>query len=135
IKKGFVVNVQADEIWQYVFCKNATANREKYVGGCRDSHTITAIENTRNLIVACHMGRRTAPHCDQFIHKLDNATFGHFHISSDAWDSYPSTIRKHLGHRCTHGVMTKVYGRPINYPYSAYSPARIIGAYKTPMHG
>jgi len=31
--------------------------------------------------------------------------------------------------------MTKVYRRPINYPISAYSPARIIGAYKTPMHG
>jgi hypothetical protein len=31
--------------------------------------------------------------------------------------------------------MTKVYRRQINYPYSAYSPAKIIGAYRTPMHG
>ena len=135
IKGVFVDNVQVDEIWQYVFCKNATAKREKYVGGCGDSYTFTAIERTSKLLVAWHMGRRTQSHCDQFINKLDNATFGHFHISSDAWKSYPSVIREHLGHRVDHGVMTKVYGRPINYPASAYSPARIIGAYKTPMHG
>ncbi len=81
------------------------------------------------------MGRRTQAHCVHFIRKLDRATFGHFHISSDAWKSYPSTIRKHLGERVDHGVMTKVYGRSINYPISAYSPAKIIGAYRTPMHG
>lgn len=47
---------------------------------------------------------------------------------------YP-TIRKHFGHRVDHGQMTKIYGRPINFPISAYSPARIIGAARTPMHG
>ena len=29
-----VDDVQCDEIWQFVFCKNATAERMKYVGGC-----------------------------------------------------------------------------------------------------
>ena len=28
-----------------------------------------------------------------------------------------------------------LHRRPINYPISAYSPARIIGASRTPMHG
>jgi len=31
--------------------------------------------------------------------------------------------------------MQKIFGKPINYPASAYSPARIIGAYKCPRHG
>jgi IS1 family transposase len=81
------------------------------------------------------MGRRNEEHTDAFITKLERATFGHFHISSDGWKSYPSTIKRNLGHRVDHGVMQKIYGRPINYPYSAYSPAKIIGAYKSPRHG
>lgn len=31
--------------------------------------------------------------------------------------------------------MTKIYGRSITYPIGTYSPARIMGAARTPMHG
>lgn len=124
-----------DELWSFVLCKNATAKREKYVGGCGDNYCFTAIDRQTKLLVTWHMGKRTEQHTDQFIEKLETATFGHFHISSDGWKSYPQTIKAHLGHRVDHGVMQKVYGKPINYPTSAYSPARIIGAYKSPRHG
>lgn len=135
IKGVFVDNVQVDEIWGFVFCKAATAKREKYVGGCGDCYCYTAIERTTKLLVCWHMGRRNELHTDAFISKLERATMGHFHISSDAWKSYPSTIKRNLGHRVDHGVMQKIYGRPINYPASAYSPARIIGASRSPRHG
>jgi IS1 family transposase len=135
IKGVFVDSVQVDEIWGYVFCKSATAKREKYVGGCGDCYCFTAIERTTKLLVCWHMGRRDEKHTDTFIRKLEAATYGHFHLSSDGWKSYPPTIKKHLGSRVDHGAMTKVYGRQINYPISAYSPAKIIGAYRTPMHG
>lgn len=135
IQGVFVDNVQVDEIWQYVFCKKRTAKEKKYVGGCGDSYCFTAIERDTKLLACWHMGRRDEAHTDAFISKLERATTGHFHISSDGWKSYPTTIKRNLGHRVDHGVMTKVYGNPINYPRSAYSPARIIGAYRTPMHG
>jgi IS1 family transposase len=135
IKGVFVGDTQIDEIWGWVFCKNATAKKKKYVGGCGDCYCFTAIDRTTKLLVCWHMGRRIEQHTDQFIRKLEAATDGHFHLSSDGWKSYPSTIKKHLGHRVDHGQMTKVYGKPINFPISAYSPARIIGAYRTPMHG
>lgn len=135
IKDVFADNIQVDEIWQYVFCKRRTAKEKKYVGGCGDSYCYTAIERTTKLLVCWHMGRRDEKHTDQFIAKLDRATFGHFHLSSDAWKSYPQTIKRHLGHRVDYGVMQKIYGKPINYPLSAYSPARIIGASKSPRIG
>jgi IS1 family transposase len=135
IRNVFVGDVQVDEIWQYVFCKKATAKRRQYVGGCGDSYCFTAIDRTTKLLVTWHMGQRTEADCRHFIHKLDAATSGHFHVSTDAWRSYPSTIRRMLGHRVDHGVMTKIYGRPIEYPQRQYSPPRIIAAAKTPMHG
>lgn len=135
IKGVYVGDLQVDELWSFVLCKNATAKREKMVGGCGDNYCFTAIDRATKLLVCWHMGRRTEQHTDQFIEKLDAATFGHFHISSDGWKSCPHTIKRHLGHRVDHGVMQKIYGKPINYPASAYSPARIIGAYRSPRHG
>jgi IS1 family transposase/transposase-like protein len=135
IKGVFCDTIQVDELWSFVLCKAATAKREKMVGGCGDNYCFTAIDRNTKLLVAWHMGRRTEQHTDTFITKLAAATNGHLHISSDGWKSYPHTIRNHLGDRCDHGVMQKVYGRPINYPISAYSPARIIGAYRSPRHG
>lgn len=135
IRGVFVGDTQVDELWSYVYCKAATAKRDNIVGGCGDNYCFTAIDRQTKLLICWHMGRRSEHHTDQFIAKLEQATCGHFHISSDGWKSYPHTIKNHLGHRVDRGVMLKVYGRPINYPMSAYSPARIIGAYRSPRHG
>src|SRR5262249_53515114 len=52
-------DVQLDEIWQFIFCKRYTAQREKYVGGCGDSYCYTAIERNTKLLICWHLGRRT----------------------------------------------------------------------------
>jgi transposase-like protein/IS1 family transposase len=135
IRGVFVGECQVDELWSFVLCKAATAKRLRYVGGCGDNYCFTAIDRQTKLLVCWQMGKRTEQHTETFICKLESATHGHMHISSDGWKSYPDTIKRHLGHRCDHGVLQKVYGKPINYPMSAYSPARIIGAYKSPRHG
>lgn len=135
IKNVFVGDVQVDELWQFIFCKKSTAKRKRYVGGCGDCYTFTAIDRDTKLLISWHMGRRTQAHCSQFMEKLDRATAGNFHISTDAFRSYPTEIKKHLGHRVDHGVMTKIFGRPIDDPHRHYSPPRIVGAAKTPMHG
>lgn len=135
IKGVFVDDVQIDEIWGYVLCKNATAKAQKMVGGCGDNYCFTALDRRSKLLVAWHTGRRNEQHTDQFIAKLDRATFGHFHISSDGWRSYPTTIKKYLGHRVDHGVMTKIFAHNTAEEMRRYSPVKIIGASKTPMHG
>lgn len=134
IKDVHASEVQVDEIWQFIYCKNATAKREKYVGGCGDSFCFTAIERHTKLLVTWHMGRRTEEHTSLFVKKLAAATDGHFHVSSDGWRSYPTAIKRELGHRVDHGVMQKVYGKNV-YSGNPYSPARIIGSWKMPMHG
>lgn len=135
IREVFVDDVQVDEIWQFVFCKKATAHRMNYVGGCGDSYCFTAIDRHTKLLITWHMGRRTKDHCEQFMAKLDAATDGHFHISTDAFASYPTTIKKYLGHRVDHGMIIKIYGRDIEDPMRHYSPPKIIRTERTPMHG
>jgi IS1 family transposase/transposase-like protein len=135
IKGVFVDEIPCDEIWQFVFCKKATAARMKYVGGCGDSFCFTAIERTTKLLVAWHFGRRTEQHTDQFMAKLDAATIGHFHVSTDGFKSYPSKVRKYLGGRVDHGVMTKIFGRHLDEDFRTFSPAKIKEVIRTPMLG
>jgi len=62
------------------------------------------------LLVTWHFGRRSQQHTEQFIARLDAATFGHFHISSDGWRSYLTEIKNQLGYRVDHGVVHKIFG-------------------------
>lgn len=110
IKDIHVDDVQVDEIWGYVYCKAATAERRKIVGGCGDCWCFTAIERTTKLMVAWHMGRRTLKDTEHFTYKLSKATIGHFQLSSDGWQAYPLAVRWHLGGRVDHGRVIKIFG-------------------------
>ncbi len=85
IKDVYVDDIQCDEIWGFVLCKQATAKKKKYVGGCGDCYCYTAIERDTKLIVAWHVGKRNEKHTNQFIAKLRHATKGRFHLSTDGW--------------------------------------------------
>lgn len=135
IRGVHAAEVQVDEIWGFVYCKNATAKLTKNVGGCGDTYCFTAIERHTKLMVAWHMGKRTEEHTSTFITKLDAATNGHFHISSDGWKSYPTAIKRELGDRVDHGVLQKIYGKNVYYDHRRYSQPRIIGSFKQAMHG
>ena len=135
IKGVQVDEVQCDEIWQFVFCKNATAQQKKYVGGAGDSWCWTAIERHTKLLVTWHMGRRTADDSDSFMRKLAVATTGRFHLSTDAYGTYEKSVTWHLGQRVDYGQVSKVYGRTSKEEQRKYSPAKIIGCSRRVVSG
>lgn len=130
-----VDDVQCDEIWQYVFCKNATAEQKKYVGGCGDSWCWTAIESNTKLMVAWHHGRRTMDDSDAFMRKLSMATTGRFHLSTDAYGTYEQSVRWNLGQRVDYGQVVKIFGRTSKEDQRKYSPAKIIGCSRRVVAG
>lgn len=135
IRDIHVEDVQVDEIWQYVYCKAATAQREKIVGGCGDSWCFTAIERHTKLMLCWHMGRRTLNDTEQFTYKLSKATIGRFQLSSDGWAAYPLAVRWHLGGRVDHGRVIKTFGESPKEERRKYSPARICGCKKDGVLG
>jgi IS1 family transposase/transposase-like protein len=135
IKGVYVSEVQIDEQWQFILCKKATAKQKKYVGGCGDSYTYSAIERGTKLIVAWHFGKRDEKHTDQFIKKLANATVGRFDFASDGWSCYPMSVWQHLNGRVDYGMLVKVYGEAGPEDRRRYSPARIIEAKRTRVLG
>ncbi len=61
------------------------------------------LEKESKLILAHHLGHRTAVDTSFFIGKLDRATKGGFQLSTDGLDSYADTVVHQLGTRVQYG--------------------------------
>lgn len=95
-----VEDVEFDEIWGFVACKEKTKHRkgtnDPELG---DAYCFVGLEWHSKLVLAWHAGRRTSLHCDAFMEKVDRATSGHFQAMSDAFAAYPESVHFHLGTR------------------------------------
>ena len=88
-----VADVQVDEVWGYVFCKEKTRTR-KYEGAeeVGDAYCFIGMERTTKLILAWHLGRRSAEDTHEFARKLAGAVSGQFQITTDGFKPYQTAI-------------------------------------------
>jgi IS1 family transposase len=127
-----VADIQCDEMWGYVGCKekrNITGDPKR-----GDAYCFVAIERTTKLVLAWHLGRRTADDTIRFIDKLDKAAAGHFQVSTDGFGPYPDAIHTALGVRVSYAQLIKVYGAPVDEEHR-YSPPRVLEAIAKPVWG
>jgi len=76
IKGVAVKDVEADEIWGFVQCKNRHKLYKQISDPHRgDSYTFVGIERNTKLILAWHLGERDMVNTEAFTEKLDYATF------------------------------------------------------------
>lgn len=130
-----VHDVQADEIWGFVGMKERTkAGRRIEDDHLGDAYTFVGIERDTKLVLAWHLGRRTAPHTDAFVEKLDQATAGRFQLSTDGFAAYPEAVSFHLGTRTDYATVVKQFGYELE-EQRRYSPPRIIATERTVIHG
>lgn len=140
IRRLKVKDVQVDEIWGFVFCKQRTMNELRpWDTNAGDVYIFVAIERETKLVLAWHMGRRTAEDTQHFIKKLDHATTGCFQLTTDGFEKYPSTIKYWLGGRVDYAQSIKTYrkGHPQQSPEDErrYSPSHVAEVLKIPRFG
>ncbi len=130
-----VRDVQCDEIWGFVFCKEknkpADAEEGSKIG---DAYTFVAIERYSKLILAWHLGRRTSQHTQEFMEKLRLATKGRFQLTSDGFAAYPDAVQYSVGMRVDFAQLIKIYAAPRDGE-QRYSPAEVIRAVPKPILG
>lgn len=130
-----VANVEADALWAFIAKKEKTkAKRRETSPELGDAYTFLGLDADTKLILAHHTGRRTAPHTDLFVEKLERATAGRFQLTTDGFAAYPEAVSFHLGTRTDFATLVKEYGTETQEE-RRYSPPRIIAATKTPVHG
>jgi IS1 family transposase len=131
-----VNDVEVDEIWGFVGCKERTRQALGHGEEMGDAWSFTAIERTTKLIICWHVGKRTPGDTWTFAEKLHNATAGRFQISTDGFRPYRTVIPHFLGDRTDFATIVKVYGKPHATDTEArYSPPQVVAVTVVPMVG
>jgi IS1 family transposase/transposase-like protein len=127
-----VRDVQCDEIWGYVGCKEKRNASGSPLRG--DAYCFVGIERSTKLVLAWHLGRRSARDTMAFIEKLYMATAGKFQITTDGFQPYFDAIHTALGSRVDYAQLIKVYEGGSDDEHR-YSPPRVVEAIAKPMWG
>jgi transposase-like protein/IS1 family transposase len=132
IRRVPVSDVQVDELWGFCYCKEKRKPTDSPLIG--DSWCYVGIERGSKLILAWHLGRRTAEHTLEFTEKLRVATTGHFQITTDGWKPYKEAVEYSLGMRTDFARLIKVY-RAGSEGEGRYSPAEVVSTEVVPVLG
>jgi transposase-like protein/IS1 family transposase len=129
-----VADVQADELWAFIGCKERTRERNNYAEYFGDAYCFTAIERDTKLMITWHLGKRCPADTWLFAEKLSRATNGRFQLTTDGYTPYQTAIPNTLGSRVDFARLVKIYGFPEG-DERRYSPPQVIGATPTTCCG
>lgn len=127
-----VNDVQCDEIWGYVGCKEK--NNADDAADRGDAYSFVAIERNTKMVVAWHLGKRTARDTVAFTEKINEATVGQFQITTDGFRPYVDAVQYSLGTRVHFAQLIKVYSTPGDGEHR-YSPGEVVEAVPLPRWG
>lgn len=134
--KQFVNDVEVDEIWGYVGCKEKTRVRHDYAEGfCGDFYCFTGMERTSKLMLAWHLGKRSPEDTTIFLSKLGRATTGRFQLTTDGFGCYASSVPQEFAQTVDYAMLVKNYSNAEAKEERAYSPAKIVSTTKTALWG
>ena len=128
-----VADVQCDELWSFVGCKERTRVARRHTGDEGSCWTFIAIERNTKLVLAHTVGQRDNQTCWEFVGQLSAATAGRFQLSTDGLGAYTLNVPFMFQGRVDFGQLVKNYAG--TQSVSRYSPAKIIGAEKRPRSG
>ncbi len=121
------MDVECDEIWGFVGCKEKTRQRRGYGEDHGDAYCFTAIERTTKLLLAWHLGKRSPGNTAVFASRLRQAVTGRCQLTTDGYKPYASLIPDAFSGQVDFAQLVKIYGKQPEGPSTRYSPADIIG--------
>ena len=121
------MDVECDEIWGFIGCKEKTKVRKHKGEEFGDCYTFLAIERTNKLVLAYHVGKRSPDSTIRFSEALRRAVPGRCQLSTDGYGPYKYAIPDAFQGQVDFAQLVKIYGsQPTGGP-SRYSPASIMG--------
>jgi transposase-like protein/IS1 family transposase len=132
----YVNDVECDEIWGFIFCKERhrvhMKLRSEEIG---DAYCFTAIERNTKLLFAWHLGKRDMDNTKAFMTKVDRATTGRYQLSTDAFPPYRVAVRRRLRHDVDYATIKKEYENEAEDFRRRYSPPKMVFVFKNSVQG
>jgi len=127
--------VQCDEVWAFVGCKEKNVTPEKAQGGiCGDVWTWTAIDAQTKLIPCWLIGQRDAIAVRDFIEDLASRLASRVQLRTDGHKPYLTAVDRAFGDEIDYAQLVKIYGAGVE-GQKRYSPAQCIGTRVEPIIG
>src|SRR4029077_20489513 len=112
VKAVPVQDVQADELWTYIRCKQGTRERNKITDpDAGDAYCYIGIERHSKLALGWDLGRRNTWDAHDLAEKLSRPTAGNFQLSTDGFNGYPNAVEYHLGARVDYAQVVKEFAQ------------------------
>lgn len=119
--------VQCDEIWQYIYCKDANvpeAMKDQF--GVGSVWTWTAIDADSKLICSWMVGTRDGESAYMFMQDLAGRLSNRVQLTTDGHVAYLAAVEDTFGTSIDYAMLVKIYGAP-RETEARYSPAECLG--------
>jgi transposase-like protein/IS1 family transposase len=129
-----VDEVECDELWAFIYCKNRTAKTRDMGSQVGDLYCYLGIDRNTKLVLATAYGKRTAETGACFMHRLKQAAPTIGQISTDGWQPYPGLIDLLWGNDINYGQIIKIIGHS-GIATTRYSPGAIKEVHRKAVFG
>jgi transposase-like protein/IS1 family transposase len=130
-----VNDVQCDELWSFIGCKEKTRRALKRDECFGDSYTFLAIERDTKLVLTYYTGKRSPISTQIFLQKLADSVKDGFQITTDGYGPYHALVPSMLWQKkIDFAMLIKIFGNERTGP-ARYSPAPIIGTIRKHICG
>lgn len=120
-------DVQIDEQWGFIFCKEKTKQLKGYGEETGDCYTFIAIDRDTKFVISFRNGKRSHDDTWYFAERLRPRVGGRPQITTDGWGPYRDAIRLTWREEVDFAQLVKEYGNPSKDDARKYSPGSIIG--------
>lgn len=130
-----VKQVQADEIWGYVYKKEKNKEGHEIMNlFLGDAYTFVAIEANSKLVLCFELGRRDWDTTISFVKKLGKAVRGKFQLTTDGFKPYVGAVEDEFGCDVDFSQLVKIYTSD-EASRERYSPGQVVEAIPVEISG
>lgn len=129
-------DIQADEIWGFIGCKERNKDDDEGDSERGDCYTWVAIERNFKIVLGFVVGKRTAENAQELMRQVREATSPavRFQLTTDGLEAYKAAVDLMLLDRCDYGMLVKSFAAP-QEDERRYSPPVCTGCKKVVISG
>jgi IS1 family transposase len=128
-------NIQCDEIWSFVGCKQKNVTPENEGNGWGDVWTWVALDADTKLVPTWFISTRDAGAAYHFMHDLAGRLANRVQLTTDGHRAYLTAVEDAFGADIDYAMLQKIYGVEQQQGEVRYSPAQCMGARRAVISG
>lgn len=131
VKNVAAHKVQVDEIWTYVFKKQARISVDESAAGIGDQYVFVGIDSETKLVISHLVGKRDGESAYYFMQDLKERLATRVQLTTDGFRPYIRAVDDTFGADVDYAQLVKIYGQPKASAANArnwYEPVRVTGA-------